>query len=457
MNKNIYKLKHIIGILFFITLNTLELSSCQPTEEWQQISNYELVQQADSIVIVKVKAEIPSKKRHGMSQVEAKVIKVIKGSYSEKKLLIRRGHLNYYGRTDENDFSDVRKGAKVGSCSPYDYKLDALFVLFLDKRGRVSRYIFSRINEEVDSIGSLWVKAVELYVETGKLNDYTKEKEALKKIVKTKGTPNALTKDIAKHFSMINKHKSTQDLMKVYRKTKDKSKKHEILWAFINKNDGSSDKVFEELLSSDAWLEYVTPVTRYLLEKKDENRVETLIDGYNKIAEKYTSSSNDILYTVGKLATKKDEKIILTFIESNPSKYVGFFSPWIIKNSSNRLIELVKIVSKKEKKSTYYKWILAKMGDKEIFNWAKEHMYKDFEDRWMTYYVIAMSPLDEADMLAQKLIENNTSKIDISTLVEGYAESTNKNRRRRLEEIRKKYPKDKELKYWIKKALRYAK
>jgi len=37
-----------------------------------------------------------------MSQIEAKVIKVIKGSFSEKQLLIRRGNLHYFGRTDEN-------------------------------------------------------------------------------------------------------------------------------------------------------------------------------------------------------------------------------------------------------------------------------------------------------------------------------------------------------------------
>lgn len=94
------------------------------------------------------------------------------------------------------------------------------------------------------------------------------------------------------------------------------------------------------------------------------------------------------------------------------------------------------------------------MGDSEVLKWAGEHVKNETgEHRWLPYYVIAISPLPEANLIARKIIYGDYQK-GIIWLVQGYGKPyTGPHKWIFLKEITAFKQKSEELKICIKRTL----
>ena len=79
-------------------------------------------------------------------------------------------------------------------------------------------------------------------------------------------------------------------------------------------------------------------------------------------------------------------------------------------------------------------------------------MNKDDKDRWMAFYTIAHSPLDEADRLAKDIIKGTDSR-GLTSLIQGYGESHNPHKYERLSDIIRLTKKDSEVAHWLRRTL----
>ena len=71
----------------------------------------------------------------------------------------------------------------------------------------------------------------------------------------------------------------------------------------------------------------------------------------------------------------------------------------------------------------------------------------------MAYYTIAHSPLDEADALAERVIQANDPKV-LVWLIQGYEDSHNPHRWSRLRDVVELKTRDSSVDYWLKTTLK---
>ena len=439
--------------IVFILLNITLLYSCQPVIEWLPSSNYELVKKAKYILLVKAKKEIKnSANRIGFNKISFEVVKSLKGNLKDKEIFLY-GSSDYRGSSVEGNFTKARPGAYIGMCRAYDYKLGGYFLVFLNRKKLILSHMFARVNEEVFSENDPWVESVKFYIKTAKLNNYKEEKQRLQNMLNSKTNIAGLKEDIIHHFKMPNANKSEEDLKKMFQTD---SLKESVLWAFLNKKGKvvSGATVFKNLMKSDEWLKHKAPVLEYLVKIKATNRIDFLLEAKKKIPSDYYHQDGErrILSVVGLLATQKDKNLIYEMLKKD-KHLIYAFSPYLIKYPSQKFIDIIYTlnINQDEYSKSTIKLLLAKMGDKKILQWAKKNRLKDFPDRWIAYYIIAQSPLMEADILAQEVISGKYfEKKDIESLVQGYKESTSKYRDIRLDEIQEKYKKDSSIYNWVK-------
>jgi len=341
----------------------------------------------------------------------------------------------------------------MGMCRAYDYKFGGYFLVFLNRKKFILSHMFARVNEEVFSENDPWVASVKFYIKTAKLNDYKKEKQCLQNMLNSNTNIAGLKEDIIQHFKMPNAHKSEEDLKKMFQTD---SLKESVLWAFLNKRGKvvSGATVFENLMKSDEWLKHKAPILEYLLKTKATNRIDFLLEAKKKIPSDYSPQDGErsILSVVGLLATQKDKNLIYNIFKKD-KHLIYAFSPYLIKYPSQKFIDIIYTLNLNQGEYSNFtiKLLLAKMGDKKVLQWAKKNMLKDFPDRWIAYYIIAQSPLMEADILAQEVISGKYfEKKDIESLVQGYEESTSKYRLIRVNEIQEKYKEDSSIYNWVK-------
>ena len=95
------------------------------------------------------------------AEIEFSVLEVVKGEKVPSTIILN-GYL-----TDKDDFNDrpvpydfVRPGGRGGSCSAYQYKQDAEFLLFLKKKDgklTIGWYALAPTNEQLNSADDSWV------------------------------------------------------------------------------------------------------------------------------------------------------------------------------------------------------------------------------------------------------------------------------------------------------------
>ena len=101
-----------------------------------------------------------------------------------------------------------------------------------------------------------------------------------------------------------------------------------------------------------------------------------------------------------------------------------------------------------------YTLILAAMGDRDVVEWAKKTLQTPGKKQWVRFYVLARSPLMEADDEVEGILRLRQRQIDpVIWLVQGYGESKSPFRLKRVLQITEREDKPKKLIFWLRQTL----
>ncbi|MCP4351079.1 MAG: hypothetical protein GY795_36910 [Desulfobacterales bacterium] len=409
---------------------------------------------------------------------------VLKGSF-RNNFLIHSGSDAFISGSREDDFSSVRSGVARGSCDADDYRIGRKYLLFLNRRKSgwsISGPPLTRINEEVVSRHSPWVTAVKHYIRISSLSGYEKEKIELKKLrasaAARKGSssskyPAVLVPDIDAHFGIPSESKSFEDLMNLYKTASSDYERKKVLWAFANGRHQEAEPLFRSMVENGAWEDYIDPVCKYISAVKEAGNFSILASAFFRYKQEcrsecpfgdrkcisYKCSRTDYQYSVTnaltELADKKDEDIMLAVLKTADERETFILSKWFARNYSADAIRIIQdSLNKKYTEKRDVTLALARMGDNEVLKWAEERMKTETDERrWLPYYVIAVSPLPEANLPARKIIHGDYQK-GIIWLVQGYGKSyTGEHKWIFLKEISALKQKSEELKICIRRTL----
>jgi|GEM_PF-5689256 len=161
-----------IIMFFFGTAFTYACRSVKPSTS-AMVQNAEVIVRAEAGSYIKEpKGEIRALYEPGEATINFKVKEVLKGDSVPTEIILN-GYLS-----DVNDFNDrkipydfVRSGGRGGSCSAYEYKKGAEFLLFLKKTGEkytVRWYALAPTNEQLHSSDDEWITWVRNYLKDAK-------------------------------------------------------------------------------------------------------------------------------------------------------------------------------------------------------------------------------------------------------------------------------------------------
>lgn len=455
------KVKIFIFMILLVSFSLLPKSSnaCSTVRGYIRPPNYDLVKHTDAIVIGEAVSYQQGKDRD--SQFTFKILDRLKGSFTED-VLINEGYNLYKGKSDDNDFSRARPGAYTGACNAYDYQVGKKYVLFLNEyenRWQISGPPFSRINEEVTSLESPWVVTVKHYVRISLIGNYEKEKEQLKKLseitLKTdniKEYPKGLVEDVSTYFKKPYPTKSYSDLLALYQSATSEQEKEYVLWALAQAGHDEAKPFFINLLETDQWQKYPYPVCAYIEKKKERKAIEILAKAFLKTSKSYERSP--MMRAIIAMAEKSDQSLMNQLLKTMDAEEAGWYGNWFVKNPSEEALRtLKKIAIGKYRTSYQVAFHLASMGDNSVLQWAKQLLKTSKEDRWMAFYIFALSPLPEADQIASSIIQGKNQE-ELTSLIQGYEDSLNPNRWDRLQDIVNKKDKSQDASYWLKVTLR---
>lgn len=456
------------GILtraFFIGLFSVFLCrdtfGCSTVVGYVRPTNYELVKQADAIVV----AQAISFKRqktfrgHHYGVFEFKVVENLKGDCNAASLSVE-GDDDVSSWGDPEDFS-FDKGDR-GFCNATDYKLKAHYVLFLENwKGKwiVSGPPFTRINVMVEGANAPWVKAVRQYSLVAALDNYEQEKDGLRELrtramAKDPTCPPGLVKDIDNHFVRPTPAKSFNDLKRLYQENLDVETREYVLWGLVEGKRQEAEEFVRELMKGDDWKLYVIPICSYISAFKLPGFHEPLAAELARTEKWYTRQMllHGLVGTAG--ASQQDfmQRVLQSLNGEELKKEAEILADWFINHPSPEAVKHYTALAQTNYAEAWELTIkLAEMGDTNVIVWAQEFAKKKNQKDWMAYYVYSHSPLPFADELASKVISKGDSE-ELTGLVQGYMDSMRTNRLDRLKEIVALKLKDRRLMYWLRRA-----
>jgi len=92
------------------------------------------------------------------------------------------------------------------------------------------------------------------------------------------------------------------------------------------------------------------------------------------------------------------------------------------------------------------------MGDRDTISWALKPTNVPIDRRWIPVYVLAISPLPEADRAAVAILKGRDDAAQ-EWLVQGYAQSRSEMRVQRLKEAFQRHPGNRSLWTWVRRSL----
>ncbi len=468
--------KGVVGFIFIFSYIQVTFA-CSLVGSYVRPSNYELTKATSTIVLARA-----DRKSIEKNHITFIILNVLKGKPPLNSTISLEGNFNYGGKGKVGIFNEVRPGASAGACNAYDYKSGALFLLFLNKHNgkwHASGPPFSRINEEVSDQNAPWVKAVQQYIKISELDDYAKETQALKAIQLASNGSNikGIVKDVESHFKTPSSDKSFEALEALYNKSSTPDVRRQVLSSLVKAEHKQTKKLIDELIKSGQWLDYLRPVTQFFVKTKAYDATPLIATEFvkemghliKKKANETDVESNArysqedkvriLLYSLVDLAQNKHQRIMHKVLDVATKKQIAQLSKWFAKHPSEKALRILKNTRKSidpnGMERSEISFSLAAMGDQEILDWAKNEITKkDNDETWMAYYVIARSPLVEADQLASDILnDKSVSTKHISTLIDGFDESMNPNRLSRIKSALENYPDATDVKQAIKRSL----
>lgn len=213
----------LVGLaLTLLLLGHVSARACSPTPGFIRPSNFELVQDADVIVVATPINErgVPA---DPYKNVSFRTLQTIKGEVPET---FEVGQL-MLGRTrpsDPNQIMFSHPQGDMGSCNRTTLARGKSYVLFLarDRAGKLEIYgaPFSRVNEDFSGPDSMWMKTIRIYVDLqqrlkpmAQLDELSAMRAKLPTQPRRKTFQDALANDIDMHFASISPWKPTGFLL----------------------------------------------------------------------------------------------------------------------------------------------------------------------------------------------------------------------------------------------------
>jgi hypothetical protein len=422
-------------------------------------TNYELVKEADAIVVAKAltfekKRPLPRGKAFGVFKFE--VLERIKGDYKDRFILVEGDNL-IEPSGEPNDFAFTRGGG--GMCNATDYRLKGNYVLFLQNwkaKWFVGGPPFSRIHVMVEGTNAPWTKAVRQYARIAALNDYDREKEALRALhsralANDADCPIPLVQDIDVHFSKPTPAKSFTDLRMLYEQTLDQETREYVLWACAHGEKRDAKDFFRVLLHSGEWMKYLNPVSSFVARLK--------LSGFHEVFAAALHTNRDeherwaFLVALSGSADGTEQALMQKVLESVSQKEAVILGDWFIKHPSPQAIKhFTKLASNDYSENFKLTLALAGMGDTNVLTWAQDVVRRPNEKDWLGYHIFACSPLPAAVDLAREVIRRRNWD-GLVSLAQGYEDSTRSDRLDRVKDIiaiKNKRPK---LIHWLRRTL----
>lgn len=377
------------------------------------LSNYELVKQADAIVLAKAIKSNPEDRR-----VQFRIIERLKGNCKEKSVSAYEGYVEFYGRSEKGDFTHARPGTYRGMGTALDYRIGQYYLLFLTNvKGQwcVGRQALSRTQEEIDPEDSPWLVVVRHYIKIAQLKDYERERAALWRLwaKAESGTdpqtyPPGLVIDIDRHFSRPSPMKSYADLMPFYSSAQTKREKGKALYAIAKAGHEEALPMVRHLIAD---VEMCNIFLDYLVKLKDRSAVENIANHFINVdwcGERWADA-------LVELADANHTKTMLRAFESHKGQGVRrILLPWFNDYPSLEAVDALRraVGSDFENQEKWYLTLqLASLGDEDVVQWAFEKLEKAGAVKSTELlHIITHSPTQKANEIVRELIANSNQR-----------------------------------------------
>jgi hypothetical protein len=431
--------------------------ACEPVFGYEPPTNYELIAEADIVVVALAVWEVP-RGTFG-SSVVLRVSDIIKGHAKVGDLVEVPGFTGHYeGPTAEGELRHTRPGAYGGSCIAFDYAVGRSYVLMLGRTRSgelaIHMYPWARVNDEAQA---LWVSVVRAYASISALRDEAKEEAALRALrrraLSQGGRGAALAKDIDAHLRAATKWKSAASLERLYREAATAKDRERAVRAIALRGDRASLAFMTERLR-ETWAAGVPDPSRlhtmvlYFGRQPNDHALALLaamsltIRGYERIA---------IAGILGRLAGPRLQGAIELALTTSTPDEARAFARYFARNPFRSTFALAQIRAHLKRPFTgdfEMTIAAAAMGDPQVLAWAAARSTREpsrpqrptddrgkepDDHRWLAATVVAVSPLPEANALASRIIAERRE--DFVQLVDGYEYAAHPNARARLREI----------------------
>lgn len=413
------------------------------------LSNYELVKKADDIVLARATSTRPGEFRE---RIGFTVLKSLKGRCREKSVFTSgtTDPKSYSGPSRDDDFGRARPGTYAGACEANDYQIGKTYLLFLhhflvppgyplqegwvvgERVWQVGIAILSRDREEVSETGSAWVQAVEHYLAIDRLNDYEKEKTALRTLraqaaaaTTHQNFPAALVADIDRHFATISPLKSYADLMALY-DAGDARQRDSAVHALAQSFEPRAFAFIREHFRDNQWIRHWLRYLRGVEHPQRLQEVEQLWNkwlapaaGYEPYAiEDIRREIADVLTVV---ASTSDYAVMARVVKTADLKEASgrTIVRWFALHASPGALQAIKEIVGADYKSSALLTTLVTLGDEEVVRWAVANAANN---GFLLAAIMAHSPTALADVEARRLINQGDMK-DLEAMIQVYTDT----------------------------------
>jgi hypothetical protein len=433
----------------FLHLLSLSLLACSYADGYLPSTEYDLINEADAILLAQ-----PVSKR-GYS-VDFNVIEVLKGDFQGSEF---RGSEVHTSCTDYSFSVDLELKLPPLLAQKLP-KREPKYVLFLrrTKDGwAISSEPQNTMNQMiVDLDSSAFLRVVRHFIRISAKNNYEIEKRELKslrRVAQVGRNPNEYPKELTgfidRHLNAATPSKSFQDLVSLYAHSS-KEKKREVLWAFAWGKHAEAANFFTKLLRSPIPSDYIGPISQYTTQTKNETLLVRLGKNYTELNKQ---ERWPLMWALIRTADKQHRDLMLTALRAADKEEAGRLAEWFVRHPTIEAKEIVRgLVGNDYQENWELTFSLAGMSDVGTLDWARGFMKSSHKNRWMAYYTIAHSPLDDADILAKSVTQGNDPEI-LVWLIQGYGDSHNPNKWDRLRDVVNLKARDSNVDHWLRKTL----
>lgn len=431
-----------VAVVFGALAAPLDAEACSVVPTYIAPTNYELVDAAHAVLVGRVISDSPAEGETigpFRDVIEFEVLVGLKGPFEDGDLFASAGTVNHVGDHAPVPLDRARSGG--GMCNAHDFIIDRVYVLVAHQHPetgdwRISGPPFSRIAEVVESEHSPWARIAMHYAEISTLDDPAKERAALEALLADaeadpSAYPEGLAGDIERHFASPTYAKGFDELVALLESGTDARK---ALLALSGSDDPRARPHFLKLLDE---TEETTLriVAEYFQEHATPDDFAAIAAAYERMGE-HGQRTWEMMFALFAAARAEHVERMIALFEANDDaeEKDRFCDGYFARFPDARAATALAFALDEPGERTECLFALAATGSEDALEWAATTIRKgDAEDRWVALYLIARSPLDQADTFATQILEDGSDE-DKESLIQGYAKAVHDRVDARLEQ-----------------------